>query len=128
MITGTSLPGATVLTLVAGAIFGLVNALILVSFASTVGASIAFLVSRYLFRDAVQSRFGTSLKAINDGIDKDIVAPLENYYLKLPDGGRGAIHNFFVNLGYPTTFINQFLQGKIERGFEDTMRILRGPG
>ena len=71
VITGASLPGAAVLTLAAGAIFGLVTGVILVSFASTIGASIDFLVSRYLFRDAVQSRFGGSLKAINDGIDKD---------------------------------------------------------
>ena len=71
IITGASLPGAAVLTLGAGAIFGLLTGLILVSFASTIGASIAFLVSRYLFRDAVQSRFGPSLKAINDGVDKD---------------------------------------------------------
>ena len=71
VITGASLPGAAVLTLVAGGIFGLLTGLILVSFASTIGASIAFLVSRYLFRDTVQSRFGSSLKAINDGIDKD---------------------------------------------------------
>ena len=71
VITGASLPGAAVLTLTGGAIFGLATGLILVSFASTIGASIAFLVSRYLFRDAVQTRFGNSLKAINDGIDKD---------------------------------------------------------
>jgi len=71
VITGVSLPGATVLTLAGGAIFGLLNAVILVSFASTIGASVAFLVSRYLFRDTVQSRFGSSLKAINDGIEKD---------------------------------------------------------
>lgn len=71
VITGASLPGAAVLTLVAGGIFGLVTGLILVSFASTIGASIAFLVSRYLFRDSVQSRFGSSLKAINEGVEKD---------------------------------------------------------
>ena len=71
IITGASLPGAAVMTLAAGAIFGLLTGLILVSFASTLGASIAFLVSRYLFRDTVQSRFGGSLKAINEGIDKD---------------------------------------------------------
>jgi uncharacterized membrane protein YdjX (TVP38/TMEM64 family) len=52
VITGVSLPGATVLTLAGGAVFGLVTGLILISFASTIGASIAFLVSRYLFRDA----------------------------------------------------------------------------
>jgi len=62
VITGASLPGAAILTLAAGAIFGLLIGLVLVSFASTIGASIAFLVSRYLFRDAVQSRFGASRK------------------------------------------------------------------
>ncbi len=71
VVTGASLPGATVMTLAAGAVFGLVTGLILVSFASTLGASIAFLMSRYLFRDTVQSRFGGSLTAINDGIEKD---------------------------------------------------------
>jgi pyruvate/2-oxoglutarate dehydrogenase complex dihydrolipoamide dehydrogenase (E3) component/uncharacterized membrane protein YdjX (TVP38/TMEM64 family) len=71
VITGASLPGAAVLTLAGGAIFGLITGVVLISFASTIGASIAFLVSRYLFRDAVQSRFGGSLKSINDGIDKD---------------------------------------------------------
>ena len=71
VVTGVSLPGAAILTLVAGAVFGFVAALILVSFASTIGASLAFLVSRYLFKDMVQARFGGSLKSINDGIEKD---------------------------------------------------------
>ena len=71
LVTGTSLPGATILTLAAGAVFGLLNALILVSFASSIGASLAFVISRYLFRETVEARFGSSLKAINDGIEKD---------------------------------------------------------
>ncbi len=71
IITGASLPGAAVLTLASGAVFGLLTGLVLVSFASTLGASLAFLMSRYLFRDAVQSRFGSFLKSINDGIEKD---------------------------------------------------------
>jgi pyruvate/2-oxoglutarate dehydrogenase complex dihydrolipoamide dehydrogenase (E3) component/uncharacterized membrane protein YdjX (TVP38/TMEM64 family) len=70
-VTGVSLPGATVLTLAAGAMFGLVTGLILVSFASTLGASLAFVISRYLFRESVEARFGSSLKAINQGIEKD---------------------------------------------------------
>jgi pyruvate/2-oxoglutarate dehydrogenase complex dihydrolipoamide dehydrogenase (E3) component/uncharacterized membrane protein YdjX (TVP38/TMEM64 family) len=92
LVTGASLPGATVLTLAAGAIFGLSTALLLVSFASTIGASIAFLVSRYLFRDAVQSRFGGSLKAINDGIDKD--GPFYLFALRLVP----AFPFFVINL------------------------------
>ncbi len=71
LVTGASLPGATILTLAAGAVFGLLNALILVSFASSIGASLAFVISRYLFRETVETRFGSSLKAINDGIEKD---------------------------------------------------------
>lgn len=71
LVTGVSLPGATVLTLAAGAVFGLVTGLILVSFASTIGASLAFLISRYLFRETVETRFGGSLTAINRGIEKD---------------------------------------------------------
>ncbi len=70
-VTGLSLPGATILTLVAGAIFGLFWGTVLVSFASTIGATIAFLVSRFLLQDVVQNRFGESLNTINDGIEKD---------------------------------------------------------
>ena len=53
--------------------------------------------------------FNRSMYAFNDTIDKAIIAPVAEVYLHIPDGGRTAIHNFFVNLGYPTTFINQFL-------------------
>jgi pyruvate/2-oxoglutarate dehydrogenase complex dihydrolipoamide dehydrogenase (E3) component/uncharacterized membrane protein YdjX (TVP38/TMEM64 family) len=67
-----SLPGAaTVLTLLAGALFGLGWGLLLVSFASSVGATLAFLASRYLLRDMVQARFGEKLAAIDAGIRRD---------------------------------------------------------
>jgi dihydrolipoamide dehydrogenase len=71
LVTGASLPGATVLTLAGGAVFGLLTGVILISFASTIGATLAFVISRYLFRETVEARFGSSLKAINDGIEKD---------------------------------------------------------
>ncbi len=71
IVTGLSLPGATILTLAAGAIFGVVNGTIIVSFASTIGATLAFLVSRYLFKDFVQQRFKQQLGPINRGIEKD---------------------------------------------------------
>jgi pyruvate/2-oxoglutarate dehydrogenase complex dihydrolipoamide dehydrogenase (E3) component/uncharacterized membrane protein YdjX (TVP38/TMEM64 family) len=70
-VTGLSLPGAAIMTLVGGAIFGLMWGTIVVSFASTLGATLAFLVSRLLLRDYVQSRFSRNLKAINAGIKKD---------------------------------------------------------
>lgn len=70
-VTALSLPGAAVMTLAAGALFGLVTGTILVSFASTIGATLAFLVSRFLLRDGVQRRFGDRLKPINDGIARD---------------------------------------------------------
>ncbi len=66
-----SFPGATLLTLVAGAVFGLVNGTIIVSFASSIGATLAFLVSRYVLRDWVQAKFGDRLKPINDGVAKE---------------------------------------------------------
>ncbi|MEQ1814152.1 MAG: FAD-dependent oxidoreductase, partial [Candidatus Nitrotoga sp.] len=69
--TALSLPGAIILTLAAGALFGLAMGTLLVSFASTIGATLAFLASRFVLRDSVQQRFGNKLKAINDGIAKD---------------------------------------------------------
>jgi pyruvate/2-oxoglutarate dehydrogenase complex dihydrolipoamide dehydrogenase (E3) component/uncharacterized membrane protein YdjX (TVP38/TMEM64 family) len=70
-ITGLSLPGAAVMTLIAGAMFGLVKGTVIVSFASAVGATIAFLASRFLLRDWVQSRFGERLRAIDSGVDRE---------------------------------------------------------
>ncbi|MGH8609761.1 MAG: FAD-dependent oxidoreductase [Gammaproteobacteria bacterium] len=70
-VTGLSLPGAAIMTLAAGAIFDLFWGTVIVSFASTIGATLAFLASRFLLRDAVQARFGDKLKAINAGIEKD---------------------------------------------------------
>jgi pyruvate/2-oxoglutarate dehydrogenase complex dihydrolipoamide dehydrogenase (E3) component/uncharacterized membrane protein YdjX (TVP38/TMEM64 family) len=66
-----SIPGALVLTLAGGAMFGLGLGLVVVSFASTLGATLAFLAARYLLRDAVQSRFGQQLAPINEGVKKD---------------------------------------------------------
>jgi pyruvate/2-oxoglutarate dehydrogenase complex dihydrolipoamide dehydrogenase (E3) component/uncharacterized membrane protein YdjX (TVP38/TMEM64 family) len=71
VITALSLPGAAVMTLAAGALFGLWWGLLIVSFASTIGATLAFLVSRFLLKDWVQQRFGNRLKAINNGIEKE---------------------------------------------------------
>ncbi len=70
-VTALSLPGATVMTLAIAAVFGFLWGLLLVSFASTIGATLAFLISRYIFRDGVQRRYGRRLKAINEGIEKD---------------------------------------------------------
>ncbi len=70
-VTGLSLPGAAIMTLVAGAIFGLLWGTIIVSFASTIGATLAFLVARFVLRDWVQGKFGDKLKAINAGIEKE---------------------------------------------------------
>ena len=70
-VTGLSLPGAAVLTLVAGAIFGLFWGVLIVSLASTLGATLAFLLARFLLRDWVQKQFGDRLIAINAGIEKD---------------------------------------------------------
>ena len=66
-----SIPGATILTLAAGAMFGLGVGLVIVSFASSLGALLAFLAARYLLRDAVQSRFGKQLAPVNDGMRRD---------------------------------------------------------
>ncbi len=71
IMAALSLPGAALTTLVGGALFGLVVGVIVVSFASSIGATLAFLVSRFLLRDAIQAKYGDRLKAINEGIAKD---------------------------------------------------------
>jgi pyruvate/2-oxoglutarate dehydrogenase complex dihydrolipoamide dehydrogenase (E3) component/uncharacterized membrane protein YdjX (TVP38/TMEM64 family) len=71
LVAALSLPGAAILTLASGALFGLLIGTILTSFASAIGATIAFSFSRYLLRDWVNQRFGNRLGAINQGIAKD---------------------------------------------------------
>ncbi len=70
-VTGLSLPGAVFMTLAAGAGFGLVLGTVVVSFASTLGATLAMLAARYLLRDSIQARFGKRLDEINKGIHKE---------------------------------------------------------
>jgi pyruvate/2-oxoglutarate dehydrogenase complex dihydrolipoamide dehydrogenase (E3) component/uncharacterized membrane protein YdjX (TVP38/TMEM64 family) len=70
-VTGLSLPGAAVMTLVGGAIFGLLWGTLLVSFAASIGATLAFLASRFLLRDWVQRKFGESLRAVNQGVERE---------------------------------------------------------
>jgi pyruvate/2-oxoglutarate dehydrogenase complex dihydrolipoamide dehydrogenase (E3) component/uncharacterized membrane protein YdjX (TVP38/TMEM64 family) len=70
-VTGLSLPGATVLTLFGGAIFGLAWGTVITSFASSLGATLAFLVSRFLLRGWVQEKFGERLRAVNEGVAKE---------------------------------------------------------
>jgi len=69
--TSLSLPGAALLTLAAGAVFGLLWGVVIVSFASTIGATLAFLVARFILRDSVQSRFGDRLRTLNRGIEQE---------------------------------------------------------
>ncbi|WP_301102784.1 bifunctional TVP38/TMEM64 family protein/FAD-dependent oxidoreductase [Propionivibrio sp.] len=71
VVTALSLPGAAVMTLVGGAVFGLLWGLLLVSFASSLGATLAFLASRFLLREWVQQHFGDRLHAINAGVEKE---------------------------------------------------------
>lgn len=71
VVTAFSIPGAAVVTLLGAALFGFWFSLALVSFASTIGATLAFLSSRYLLRNWVQQRFSDKLNAINAGVKKD---------------------------------------------------------
>ncbi len=71
LVTGLSLPGAALMTLAGGAIFGLFWGTLLVSFASAIGATVAFLVARFLLRDWVQARFGEQLRGFNREMEKD---------------------------------------------------------
>ncbi len=70
-VTALSLPGAAVMTLAGGALLGLGVGTLVVSFASSIGATLAFLVSRFVLKDSVQKRFGDKLGAINEGVRKD---------------------------------------------------------
>lgn len=92
IVTAASLPGAAVLTLLAGALFGLVTGVIIVSFASSVGASLAFIVSRYFLRDWVESKFGSNLEAFHKGMEKD--GPFYLFALRLVP----VIPFFVINL------------------------------
>ncbi|WP_422126291.1 TVP38/TMEM64 family protein [Vibrio aestuarianus] len=71
LVTAFSIPGAAVVTLLGAALFGFWTSLLLVSFASTIGATLAFLSSRFLLREWVQDKFGSKLKAINQGVKSD---------------------------------------------------------
>ncbi|XOV88215.1 MAG: FAD-dependent oxidoreductase [Pseudomonadota bacterium] len=71
LVTSLSLPGAAIMTLAAGAVFGLLWGLVIVSFASTIGATIAMLLARFIFRDQVKQRFARQLERIDAGIEKE---------------------------------------------------------
>ncbi len=71
LVTGLSLPGAVPLTLLYGWFFGFWPAVLLVSFASTLGATSAFLLARFLFRDALLSRFGEQLQKVNHALRRE---------------------------------------------------------
>ncbi len=71
VVTALSLPGATLLTLFAGAVFGLWRGVLIASFAASIGATLAMLVSRYVLRDSVRARFGERLKRIDAGIERE---------------------------------------------------------
>jgi pyruvate/2-oxoglutarate dehydrogenase complex dihydrolipoamide dehydrogenase (E3) component/uncharacterized membrane protein YdjX (TVP38/TMEM64 family) len=91
-VTALSLPGAAIMTLLAGAVFGLLVGTVIVSFASTIGATLAFLVSRFILRDSIEAKFGDKLAAINRGIEKD--GPFYLFTLRLVP----AFPFFVINL------------------------------
>ena len=70
-VAALSLPGALIMTLAAGAFFGVLTGTIIVSFASTIGATLAMLAARFLFRETIQSKYGNKLESINKGIDEE---------------------------------------------------------
>lgn len=71
LVTGLSLPGAAIMSLAGGALFGLVVGVLIISFASTIGATLACFLARYVLRDFIQGRFGDRLKTINEGIERE---------------------------------------------------------
>lgn len=99
LVAALSLPGAAILTLAAGAIFGLFKGLLVASFASTIGATLAFLASRFLLRDAIETRFGARMEAFQKNFEKDGAFYL--FTLRLVP----AFPFFLVNLGMGLTKI-----------------------
>ena len=95
-VAGLSLPGATALTLVFAWFFDFARAFVLVSFASTAGASLAFLLSRYAFRDAVRSRFGARLRAFDEALARD--GALYLFTLRLVPGVPFFVINLVMGL------------------------------
>lgn len=71
LVTSLSLPGAAVMTIAGGALFGLYAGTVIVSFASAIGATIACLASRFVLRDWIQKKFADKLKTVNQGIDRE---------------------------------------------------------
>jgi uncharacterized membrane protein YdjX (TVP38/TMEM64 family) len=71
LMAALSLPGAAIMTLAGGVLFGLAQGALIVSFASTIGATIAFLASRYLFRDLIRKRFQELMRKVDDGMERE---------------------------------------------------------
>ena len=101
-VTGLSLPGATILTLAAGALFGLVWGTVIASFGASIGATIAFLLSRLVLRDWVASRFGERMKRVDEGVRKG-----GSFYL-LTLRLTPVLPFFLINLAMGLTAIGTF--------------------
>ncbi len=130
-VTGLSLPGAAILTLAGGAVFGLALGVVIVSFASTIGATLAFLLSRYLLREYVQTRFADKLAAVNRGMEREgalylfalrLVPAFPFFIINLVMGlTRMRVSTFFLvsqagMLAGTIVYVNAGVQlGKIER-------------
>lgn len=99
IVTALSLPGAVIMTLVGGALFGLLAGTVIISFASTIGATLAFLVSRFVLRDYIQKTFADRMAAINTGMEKEGAFYL--FTLRLIP----AFPFFIINLGMGLTNI-----------------------
>ncbi len=97
LVAALALPGAAVMSLAGGTIFGFTKGFVIVSFASSIGALLAFVVSRYLFRDLVERKYGNWLKDINNGLKRDGLFYL--FTLRLIP----VFPFFIINLGFSIT-------------------------
>lgn len=88
LLAATSLPGGAAATMAAGAMYGTIQATLLVSFASSIGATLAFLAARFLFRERAERRFGRQLERLNRGLER-----------------HGALYLFFVRLVPAVPFV-----------------------
>jgi uncharacterized membrane protein YdjX (TVP38/TMEM64 family) len=136
--TALSIPGATILTLLGGSLFGFSFALLVISFASTIGATLSFLISRFILKDFIEKRFASKFKIINDGVEKEgglylfslrLVPVVPFFIINLAMGltNIGVVKYFFISqlgmLAGTAVYVNAGVQLSSLKSIGDVMNF-----